>query len=323
MPPPPPDLSSTSRRVLITGGAGFVGSHLARRCVGEGHEVHVLLRPTSGAERLGDILPAIRVHRLALGDRAALRACLDEVRPTHIYHLAYGTARRHDRSLASAEASLSDLADLFALVGEAAASPHPPCFFLRTGSIAEYGEAPIPFREDQCEQPTTGYAAAIVAGTHYAGAIAPALPFPLVTARLALVYGAGQAEDFLVPGLVSACLKRQPFTIQRPLDRRDLIHVDDAVDALCWLSDMPLTGGTIVNIGSGTTVGVAELAERIAGLAGSDTTQIRRMPQTDPVTLQLSVERATALGWAPRIGLEEGLGVLIRDMRRARVAEPA
>ncbi len=320
---PPPEPGPTSRRILITGGAGFVGSHLARRCVSEGHEVHVLLRPTSDAARLGDMLPTIGVHRLALGDRAALRACLDEVRPTNIYHLAYGTGLRHDRSLAGAGASLRNLSDLLALVGEAAASAHPPAFFLRTGSIAEYGEAPIPFREDQREQPITGYAAAIVAGTHYAGAIAPALPFPLVTARLALVYGMGQAADFLVPGLVLASLKRQPFTIQRPLDRRDLIHVDDAVDALNRLSGSSLSGGEIVNIGSGKTIGVAELAERIARLAGCDTAHIRRMPQTDPVTLQLCVDRATSLGWTPRVGLEEGLDALIRDMRCARVAEAA
>ena len=114
----------------------------------------------------------IRVHRLAIGDHAALRACLDEARPTHVFHLAYGTARRHDGSLASAEASVGDLADLLGLMEAVAASPEPSRCFLRTGSIAEYGEAATPFHEDQHEQPTNGYAAAIVAGTHYAGAMA-------------------------------------------------------------------------------------------------------------------------------------------------------
>jgi nucleoside-diphosphate-sugar epimerase len=324
MQPRPPEPAPSSWRVLITGSAGFVGSHLARRLVGEGHDVHVLIRPTTDAARLGDMLPAIRVHRLAIDDRAALSACLDEACPTHIFHLAYGTVRRHDRSLASAEASVSDLADLLALVEAAAASPEPPRCFLRTGSIAEYGEAATPFREDQREQPTTGYAAAIVAGTHYADAIAPSLPFPIVTARLALVYGAGQAEDFLVPGLVSACLARQPFTIRRPLDRRELIHVDDAVEALCRLADVPASGSLVVNIGSGETTGVGELAERIASLVGTDTSFIHRTPQSDPVALQLMTNRMTALtGWSPRFGLDEGLGALIGNMRRARVAEAA
>ncbi|WP_019833197.1 NAD-dependent epimerase/dehydratase family protein [Sphingomonas sp. PR090111-T3T-6A] len=324
MPLAPPDPASRGGRVLITGAAGFVGSHLTRRCVAEGREVHVLLRPETDAERLKDILPAIRVHRLLIGDRAALRACLDGARPTHIYHLAFGTARRHDRSLSGAAPLISDLADLLVLVEQAADSTPPPRFFLRTGSIAEYGEAPTPFREEQREQPNTAYAAAIVAGTHYAGAVAPSLPFPLVTARLALVYGAGQAADFLVPGLVSAYLSRQPFTIRRPLDRRDPIHVEDAVDALCRLADAPPEGGTIVNIGSGGTIGVGELAERIAGLVGAGTDHILRMPQTDPVALHLAIGRMQALtGWSPRIGLDEGLAALIADMRRGRVAEAA
>jgi nucleoside-diphosphate-sugar epimerase len=324
MPPRLPEPAQTGRRVLITGAAGFVGSHLARHCVGKGDDVHVLIRPATDPARLGDILPAIRVHRLAIGDRTALGACLDDARPTHIFHLAYGTARRHDRSLASAEASVADLADLLTLVELAVAAAEPPRCFLRTGSIAEYGEIATPFHEDQREQPTTGYAAAIVAGTHYADAVAPSLPFPIVTARLALVYGAGQAEDFLVPGLVSACLARRSFTIRRPLDRRDLIHVDDAVEALCGLADARMTGSQIVNIGSGDTIGVGELAERIAGLVGTETSFINRMAQVDPVTLGLSTDRMKALtGWSPRVGLDEGLGALIGDMRRARVSEAA
>ncbi|MGN6124083.1 MAG: NAD-dependent epimerase/dehydratase family protein [Sphingomonas oligoaromativorans] len=324
MPLAPPDPASTGRRVLITGAAGFVGSHLTRRCAEEGQEVHVLLRPETDAGRLEDILPAIRVHRLAIGDRGALRACLGEARPTHIYHLACSTARRHDRSLSGAATLVGDLVDLLTLVEEAADSSPPPRFFLRTGSIAEYGETRTPFREEQREQPSTGYAAAIVAGTHYAGAMAPALPFPLVTARLALVYGAGQAADFLVPGLVSACLSRRPFTIHRPLDRRDLIHVEDAVDALCRLPEVALEGGMIVNVGSGRTVGVGELAERIARLAGTGTDHLLRAPQSDPVTLHLATDRMKALtGWSPRIGLDEGLAALIGDMRRGRVAEAA
>lgn len=324
MPLAPPDPASRGRRVLITGAAGFVGSHLTRRCVEEEQEVHALLRPETDAERLRDMLPAIRVHRLAIGDRGALRACLDEARPTHIYHLGCSTARRHDRSLSGAATFVGDLADLLALVEEAAVSSPPPRFFLRTGSIAEYGETRTPFREEQREQPSTGYAAAIVAGTHYAGAVAPALPFPLVTARLALVYGVGQAADFLVPGLVSACLSRRPFTIRRPLDRRDLIHVEDAVDALSCLPEAAMEGGTIVNIGSGETIGVGELAERIGRLAGAGTDHILRTSQADPVALYLATDRMKALtGWSPRIGLDEGLAALIEDMRRGRVAEAA
>lgn len=318
-----PEPVAAPRRILVTGGGGFIGAHLVRRCVAEGDDVHVLLRPATDAWRLADLVPAIGVHRLSLADRAALRACLDEVRPTHIYHLATTTSGRREQGISSVAASLADLADLMALLEAAATSTHPPGFFARAGSIAEYGEAPPPFREDQRECPTTGYAAGIVAGTHYAEALAPTLPFPIVTARLGLVYGAGQAPDFLLPGLISACLSGQAYTMLRPLDRRDIIHVHDVVEALLRLAGMRGMGSGIVNIGSGETIGVAELAELIAKLAGADASIIRRMPQDDPVVLQLDIGKARSLdGWAPRIPLVDGLTALIADMR-GRVAEAA
>ncbi len=221
-------------------------------------------------------------------------------------------------------ASVAQLVELLTLVEAAASADEPPRLFLRTGSIAEYGAGPVPFREEQREQPVTSYAAGIVAGSHYATVVAPRLPFPIVTARLSLVYGSGQAADFLVPALMSACLEGRPLVVERPLDRRDLIHVSDAVEALLRLAATSFRGGEIINVGSGEAVEVGALAGRVAQLIGSDSGLIRRMPQIDPVTHQLAVERMGVLtGWAPRMALEDGFAKLIEEARRNGVAAAA
>src|SRR3546814_11080573 len=75
----------------------------------------------------------------------------------------------------------------------------PPRAVVRTGSIAEYGTGPLPYREDQHEEPETPYAVTHVIGTEQLRRLASILPFPVVTVRLALVYGPGQSEDFLIP----------------------------------------------------------------------------------------------------------------------------
>jgi nucleoside-diphosphate-sugar epimerase len=301
-----------SRRILIVGGAGFIGSHLARRCVAEGHIVHVIARPTSDMSRLSDLGSSVTRHRVLLPDAAVVRACLVEARPTHIFYLAGDTSARHDPSRSQALQSVGGLTDLLTLIDVAAQAAAPPRFFLRAGSIAEYGAEAIPFRETQRERPLTGYAAGLVAGTHYAQTLAPHLPFPLVTARLALIYGPGQADDFLVPSLISALGDGRSVVVERPLDRRDVLHVFDVVDALAALADADSPSGRTINIGSGTTIGVGELAETIATLMGADPSLIQRRAQSDPVTLLLDTRRlAEATGWASRISLNEGLDALI------------
>lgn len=310
-------------RALIIGGAGFVGSHLVRRCMVDEYEVHVVLRPSSDMTRLNGTLAPAMVHRLSLLDADAVRACLCAIQPSHIFYLAGNTARRHDDGLAQARSSLDEPMGLLTLVEAAAAAEVPPRCFIRTGSIAEYGVAPVAFRETQREYPANVYAAAIAAGTHYAQAIASQLPFPLITARLGLVYGTGQAEDFLVPSLVSACVEGKPITLQRPRDRRDFIHVSDVVEALCRLA-IAEVGSDIINLGSGEAVSVAELAIMVATLASADPELVHAEPHDDPVTLQLCVERANALiGWKPRVGLEEGIADLIAEHRGQAVGVAA
>lgn len=307
-------------RILVVGGAGFIGAHVVRRCLAEGHDLHVLQRPESDVTRLADMLPAIDLHRLALADGAAVRACLTKVRPTHIVYLANDTRSRHETGLAGAVTSVGQITDLVGLLDAAAGLVQPPCSFLRAGSMAEYGAGPVPFREEQREQPETHYAAAITAGTHYAMAMAPHLPFPVITARLALVYGFGQADDFLVPALIRACLERREFVVERPRDRRDLLHVTTVVEALRRLMEIERPGGTIVNVGSGEAVGVGTLARHIAVLSGVEPTMIRLRPQTDPVTLQLCTERMTAMtGWTADIDWKTGVAMLIEKARQARI----
>ncbi|WP_157218515.1 NAD-dependent epimerase/dehydratase family protein [Flavisphingomonas formosensis] len=303
-------------RILITGGTGFIGSHLVRRCVAEGHEVHVLLRPSSAAVRLEPIGSAVTLHRLSLSDGAAVRACLAAVRPTGIFHLVGNTASRHDPTLAQSRESLESLTDFLSLVEAAAGMEVPPRLFLRTGSIAEYGAAALPFYEEQRERPETGYAASLVAATHYAQAIAPRLPFPLVTARLALVYGPGQASDFLVPSIIEACVANRPISLRRPKDRRDLIHVDDVVEVLTGLAREMPADCPVINIGSGYDVSVEALAETIADLAGCSLRLLAGGDDYEPVTLRLSIERLRrATGWRPRVPLREGLAALIEEAR--------
>ena len=76
-------------RVLIIGGAGFIGSHLARHCIARGAEVHIVARPETELWRLEGILAKLTLHRLDLHDRSTLDRCFAKARPDEVYYLGY------------------------------------------------------------------------------------------------------------------------------------------------------------------------------------------------------------------------------------------
>src|SRR5262245_11001214 len=239
-------------RILITGGAGFVGSHLAGACLDAGHEVHVVVRPGSSDERLRNLGDDVFCHRFDLRSEMELNDCLADLGPQVIFHLAGSPRRPQHPGLADARENIRDDLDCFiALLGAAADARHPPERIVRAGSLAEYGLSPVPYREEAREAPVTVYGAGLVAATHFIGALQSRLSFSVATARLALIYGPSQSTDYLLPTLITRCLAGQEAVVRRPMDRRDLIFVGDAVAALLRMAAVPLPKTAILNISSG------------------------------------------------------------------------
>ena len=305
-------------RVLITGASGFIGSHLARACLARGDAVSVLLRPGSSLRRLDGLASRLQVFRLHLTSAPALAACLADARPGVIFH-AGSTTRYAAEDPASLTRSVEDnLLALTTLLAEAAKAPEPPQVLLRLGTIAEYGDIEVPFRESDREQPRGAYGVSALACTQYMAAAQPQLPFTAVTARLALTYGPGQSADFLIPQLARNLLAGRPTTLRRPQDRRELIYVGDAVAGLLQIADAPEKVAPLVNLGTGQAPRMAAAARLLARAGGAPETLIRQAAQPGPPSeLRASPDLLNArLGWRAPTSLTEGFERMLQWERR-------
>jgi UDP-glucose 4-epimerase len=301
------------RVALLTGASGFIGSHLARRLVSAGAEVHALLRPGTLPRRLDDVCPRVNAWMGDVTDYRSVLDCCRAARPEVVVHLAGDTAVRHfDRGWKAVERSVAvNLLGTLNMLRAAAESGAPVSAFVRAGGLEEYGTAKTPFDEDMRERPSSPYSASQVAGTHYTQMLQQHLGFAVVTLRPALVYGPDQSADFLVPSLIASCLRGAPFAMTAGMQRRELVYIDDVVDAFARAATRPGLAGAVLNIGPGVEYTIREVAETIAELVGvPGLLRIGASPERAGNLQRLVArnERArTLLGWQPTVALRDGL----------------
>lgn len=308
-------------RVLLTGGSGFLGSHLARRLISEHADVHVLVRPSSSLERIDDIAGRLTLHHGELGRIADVRACVRAARPEIIFNLAAMPEREREARLIGPSIDIN-VAGALSLIRAVLEERLPLRSFVQAGTAEEYGSGPAPFVESQREQPVSPYSAGKAATTHFCQALQRSLSFPAVILRPCLIYGPRQDRHFFIPSLIDHCLRGAPeFAMTSGTQSREFAFVEDVVDAFVRAALSPESQGEIINVGSGEEYRVLDVARRVVDLTGSRITlKVGGLPDrpAEIPRLMMSSEKArTRLGWQPRVDLDRGLRLTIEWFRNA------
>lgn len=298
-------------RVLITGGAGFIGSHLARDCLRRGDQVTILTRAGSDPWRLADLRGRIRVEAVEPCDTRGLVHLVGQIRPQRVFHLAAATRIAERVAMTDlSHAMISNFEPLRTLIDALRRLDQPPKAVVRTGTLAEYGQAACIRQADSPERPDDAYGFSAVAGTHLLRMARLRLGLPAVTARLCLTYGGGQSGDFLIPDMIRKGLDGNSPRLRRPHARRDLIHVSDVVAALQLVADNAATMPPVVAVSTGQAVPMQAVAEIIAGLLAGRSPAPREIVDdpAEPQTLSCAPSpELLDLGWRPAVPLNKGL----------------
>lgn len=293
------------RRILVTGGTGFIGGHLVRRLdqAGVAYTGVCHRAPPPGADG--------RWRAVDLADAAAVRELVDGTRPEVVFHLA--GVRGAERSLAFAERVLQGnlLAShhLLVALGRAEGVQR----LLLMGSSEEYGrQASLPCTEDMVEAPVSPYSASKAAVTRFALLYHRLFSVPVVVLRPFVVYGPGQGPGMMIPALMEALSRGVPFEMTEGGQTRDFVYVEDVVEALIAAAVVDGAVGQVLNVCSGQELRIRAVAEEAARVAGAASGALRfgALPYRDNEIWRLvgSNEKARSiLGWSPRMRLEAGL----------------
>ncbi|HEX6812880.1 MAG TPA: NAD-dependent epimerase/dehydratase family protein [Planctomycetota bacterium] len=309
----------------MTGGAGFIGSHLCAELLRRGHAVHVVDDLSTGRlENLAAINqhPLLRTTVASVADPAlAARACAGA---DIVFHLAgvVGVRRLASEPVDVMQRNLR----CTEVIAAAAAAARVP--LLSTSSSEVYGDGPVPFREQDPVRPGTteglrgGYACAKLMGEWLAFGHAQQTGLPVVVARLFNTVGPRQSGDhgMVLPRFVAQALRGEPITVYGSGEHtRCFAHVEEVARALADLAEAPGAPGCVFNVGSAVETTVGDLALLVRERAGSRS-PIVRVPFAevfptgfaDPPRRLPCLERlARVIGWVPQRPLADIVDELI------------
>jgi UDP-glucose 4-epimerase len=295
-------------RVLITGGAGFLGSTLANRLIDEGHTVLVLDDFSAGDPRR--LAHAVLLTRGSVKDVPKLWTLLQDV--DCVYHLA-ARVRVSESIYYPGDYNDVNVGGTVCLMEAMRDTGVSRVVFASSGAI--YGEqAHQPISEDQSPNPNSPYGVSKIAAEYYISTLGALYGIETVSLRIFNAYGPGQDLPPSYPPVIPQLLKQAQgggslVIFGDGTQTRDFVYVDDVVDALVRAATASDVDRAVINVGSGQEVSINDLAAEVVRATGKQANVLHNQGVTGGVSrLVADVTRARQLlGWEPCTGLQAGL----------------
>jgi nucleoside-diphosphate-sugar epimerase len=298
---------SEARFVLVTGGAGFIGSNLANALIDQGLRVRVLDNFSTG-------------KRSQLNHQAELFEAdikdLDAIRPAFAgVDCVFHTAALPRVPLSIEKPVETHMVNVVGTLNVLLAARDARVRrVIYSGSSSAYGDQPrLPLREDMPPNPLNPYALQKLTGEYYTRLFHRLFSMQTLTLRYFNVYGPGMADEGAYVTVISvfrrARREGKPLTIEGDGEQtRDFTHVSDVVHANLLAMDCEIADGRAINVGGGRNISI----NRVAELVGGPQINLPPRPGDARHTLADTAEAQRTLGWKPQARFEDGLAELLR-----------
>jgi nucleoside-diphosphate-sugar epimerase len=305
-------------RVLITGACGFIGSHLTRRLVAEGADVHAMTSEVSSVfpRRLLDLRGKVAMHEGNLMDRSAMDAIVRAARPSHIFHLGAYThvGKSWQRVDECIQANIQGTTNLLQALAETGYER-----FVNTGTSEIYGDIDVPFREDAIVNPISPYSVSKYSAERFCRLFQRAYGWPIVLLRPFNAYGPAQSPDRVIPEIIVRALRKEELAMTQGRQTREFNYVEDLAEGFMLAATTPGIEGEIFNIGGGEEISMRDVATLILDVMGNPIeARFGALPERPTEIMRMYCDSSKArerLGWTPKHSLREGVSKTIEWYR--------
>lgn len=306
-------------KILITGGAGFIGSHIAEALIADGHQVRVFDNLSSGhLHNLDGLRDRVEFVKGDVRDRAAIASAMQG--QTHCFHEAalVSVFESVEKPFDNHDINMTGVLHVLQAARDAGVQR-----VVFASSAAIYGNDPeLPKRETMRPQPASPYAAGKITGEYYLSLFAQLYGVQAVSLRYFNVFGPRQDPKSMYSGVISKFtddLKagRAPTIFGDGGQTRDFVFVKDVVQANLKAMFTPGVGaGEAFNVASGRTSSLLDMVEVLGRLTGRSITPVFKEARKGDIrhsSADIALARSQ-LGYAPQFQLDSGLEVLLRHL---------
>jgi len=296
---------------LVTGGAGFIGSHIVEALLRAGHTVRVVDNFSTGKrENLAHVIDRIDLREFSITDREQLAEAMQGM--DYVFHMAAlaSVPRSVDNPILSNEYNVTGTLNVLVTARDAGVKR-----VVYAGSSSAYGNIESEYKtEDMLPCPLSPYAVAKLAGEHYCRAFTTVYGMETVTVRYFNVFGPRQdplsTYAAVIPKFVTAMLNsRAPVVEGDGLQTRDFTYIDNVVHGSLLACHTPGIAGETFNIACGARINLLEMIDLLNGFMGKHIKPVFTDPRPGDVRhSRASIEKARRmLGYEPLVSFEEGL----------------